>query len=103
MVHLGAPTPHIEHSCVPPSFDETVPYLRATLVPSAGILPVLHRFQGRDERIIESSSTDEQVLSTGSAEAIERDTLSQIHSYHNRFMQEVEMAVQEMARKLKKC
>ena len=60
------------------------------------------------------------MLSSGTVEAIERNTLSQIHSYHNRFMQEVmhrlnrsgnilniilqvEMAVQEMARKLKKC
>eukprot|EP00090_Calanus_glacialis_P044755 TRINITY_DN8019_c0_g1_i2.p1 TRINITY_DN8019_c0_g1~~TRINITY_DN8019_c0_g1_i2.p1 ORF type:complete len:294 (-),score=55.97 TRINITY_DN8019_c0_g1_i2:37-918(-) len=105
-IHLGAPTPHIEHSCVPPSFDEFVPYLKATLVPSGGVLPVLEsRFQGRDEKIVESSVTEEysQVLSSGTVEAIERNTLSQIHSYHNRFMQEVEMAVQEMARKLKKC
>ena len=42
-IHLGAPTPHIEHSCVPPSFDEFVPYLKATLVPSGGVLPVLER------------------------------------------------------------
>ena len=33
-LHLGAPTPHLEHSCVPPNFDDDVPFLKATLVQS---------------------------------------------------------------------
>ena len=32
-IHVGAPTPNIEHSCLKPSFDIDVPYLLATLVP----------------------------------------------------------------------
>ena len=33
-IHVGAPTPNIEHACLKPSFDLDVPYLLATLVPS---------------------------------------------------------------------
>lgn len=33
-IHVGAPTPNIEHACLKPSFDLEVPYLLATLVPS---------------------------------------------------------------------
>ena len=33
-LHLGAPTPHLEHSCVPPAMDEEVPFLRSALIPA---------------------------------------------------------------------
>ena len=33
-LQLGAATPNIEHSCVPPSFDPQLPFLLATLVPA---------------------------------------------------------------------
>ena len=36
-IHVGAPTPNIEHSCLKPSFDIDVPYLLATLVPDIDI------------------------------------------------------------------
>ena len=33
-IHLGGPTPHLEHSCVPPAMDEVVPFLKSALIPS---------------------------------------------------------------------
>ena len=33
-IQLGAPTPHLEHSCVPPAMDEEVPYLKSALIPA---------------------------------------------------------------------
>ncbi len=35
-LHVGSPTPNIEHACLKPSFDPEVPYLMATLIPSDG-------------------------------------------------------------------
>ena len=32
-MHLGAPTPHLEHACRPPSFDDQVPFLKSALIP----------------------------------------------------------------------
>ena len=33
-IHLGGPTPHLEHSCLPPAMDEEVPFLKSALIPS---------------------------------------------------------------------
>ena len=33
-IHVGAPTPNVEHACLKPSFDLEVPYLLATLIPT---------------------------------------------------------------------
>ena len=35
-IHLGAPTPHLEHSCVPPALDQELPFLKSALIPSQG-------------------------------------------------------------------
>ena len=47
----------------------------------------------KEDNVVNFDSSDEYdtdlVLRSVSVDAIERDTMSQIHSYHNRFMQEV--------------
>ncbi len=44
-IHVGAPTPNIEHSCLKPSFDISVPYLLATLVPDFDMTGIANRPQ----------------------------------------------------------
>jgi hypothetical protein len=35
-LHVGSPTPNVEHACMTPSFDIDVPFLLATLMPGSG-------------------------------------------------------------------
>ena len=50
-IHVGAPTPNIEHSCVRPSFDVDIPYLLATLVPNVMEIPDNLPRQSKVERL----------------------------------------------------
>jgi hypothetical protein len=36
-LHVGAPTPNVEHACLRPSFDIDVPYLLATLMQTTSL------------------------------------------------------------------
>ena len=92
-IHLGAPTPHLEHSCVAPSFDNDVPFLRATLVKS-GFRIQKPRKAGLRNSTVRVLETDKQTEGRKRVDfqqfnVIEKNILAKINNYNNVFMQKV--------------
>ena len=110
-LHLGAPTPHLEHSCVPPNFDDDVPFLKATLVQSGagGTGPSVTNRQNISSKNLKQyrqfyrkrpKPTKDPINSNYkavkknfdlkmSAKNLERSILAKINSYNNEFMDKV--------------
>ena len=110
-IHLGAPTPHLEHSCVAPNFDDNVPFLIATLVKKEGEQLSSHlNMNRRIQKTTPSTSLANQKYEMtrklfnlkSSTKNLERNLLAKINNLNNRFMEQVKQSISEGFRKLDK-
>lgn len=110
-IHLGAPTPHLEHSCVAPNFDDTVPFLKATLVKKEGeqLSSQLNMNRGLQKTTPSTSLANQKYEMTrklfnlkSTTKNLERNILAKINNLNNRFMDQVKQSISEGFRKLDK-
>ena len=98
-IHLGAPTPHLEHSCVPPNFDDNVPFLKATLVKKEDARHSNDHFNEnrRIQKTTPSTNLSNQKYEMtrklfnlkSSTKNLERNILAKINNLNNGFMVQV--------------
>ena len=96
-IHLGAPTPHLEHSCVPPNFDDNVPFLKATLVKKEDAQLSSHINMNKRRKTTPSTNLSNQKYEMtrklfnlkSSTKNLERNILAKINNLNNGFISQV--------------
>ena len=59
-IHVGAPTPNRQHSCLKPSFDPDLPYLLATLIPTSHHIEPMTTTLATTAMIMESDNVQDE-------------------------------------------
>ncbi|XP_023335265.1 uncharacterized protein LOC111706586 isoform X2 [Eurytemora carolleeae] len=111
-LHVGAPSPNIEHSCVIPSFDPDVPFMMATIIPannSSKEASVDSNFGKED-----SSDTTEEFphpslvwrdrgsadVSGDTLDQIEKETRAQLYTISKQFTQHISTLMGDFMRRV---
>jgi len=102
-LHLGAPTPHLQHSCLAPSFDQEVPFLKATLVQTG----TTQQKRTRRPNVIQPTSEHRRSGGFGSKSKlklinIERRLIAKVNHNNNVFLQKIKNDIKVMFENLEK-
>ena len=105
-IHVGAPTPNIEHSCLKPSFDLDVPYLLATLVPDMDMDRIFQEPNNFQPTIINSEEEEivPQMDLTEKSENLEKigqHAMKLVQQYQNDFNVKIQKWVGEFTKQVK--